>query len=915
MIYFLILIFITSTSVFAKGPITEQKEDVKKRKEWMQSTYENTNVANPQMFKQRQETFSASLPNASEGVFTKGSQISSQTWMHAGPKNIGGRTRAVAYDKTNPNIIIAGGISGGIWRSVDGGQSWVQITGIHEVASVSSIIQDPRLGRNNEWYCAGGETQGNSASMFFSAYYGGNGILKSTDNGITWKPYGTTTNNSPQVNETIDYVYRLAIDPTNLDEDILYAAGVLNILRISDNGNKIESALDLDGFLPVNLYSDIMITPSGKFYATLSTMAYIGNVTHQGIFYSEDGKHWVDISPDFLQPTLRIVMDYAQSDENLVYFFSQNIKEYSTGCDERYPECYSIFKLDNTDGKKEWTNLSENIPFFDSKQGFNYIGTQNGYCMAINVSPIDPNIVVLAGANCFISYDGFTSQDRIQWVAGYRPDYDSKTFDYKTQRVEYFKYSLKYHFENGSGWDFHLFVFNPDKPNEMISASDRGLQKLNDVSENAEKNWIDLNNGYCTTQVYACAINKYDASDNTIFAGFQDNNTLACFDESMHFDKYCSGDGFESYITKYGSVIVSAQENYIVRLDLDKSEIIGLSYISTGDYSIPNPPFTTAYAVEPKEEKEMVIATNTAIGICYDITTDDIFGTLVVTNIDQLAATTVEFGQTENKLVLIGTKNKNKNIYKITDYSEENLEYEVINLPEYVTGYYISDIWTDPTDNDHFIAIVSNYLTLGMLETKDGGNTWTDNGGNLEEFPDGTGAGSSFRCYERIVYNNDTLHFLGTSDGLFSTKNLDGANTVWMREGANTIGKAVIADIEVRELDGRIVVATHGNGLFKTNYSTSVEEFDGSNLGFAVSEVFPNPASSYINFVINSDKASYIDAKLLDLNGKEVANIAKEEFTGTKTIEYNISSLAAGTYFLHISNGNSFITKKVNVVR
>ncbi len=43
-------------------------------------------------------------------------------WKEIGPNDIGGRTRAVALDPRNPDIILAGGVSGGMWKSIDGGQ-------------------------------------------------------------------------------------------------------------------------------------------------------------------------------------------------------------------------------------------------------------------------------------------------------------------------------------------------------------------------------------------------------------------------------------------------------------------------------------------------------------------------------------------------------------------------------------------------------------------------------------------------------------------------------------------------------------------------------------------------------------------------------------------------------------------------
>ncbi len=212
--YNIILVLImTVTFSFSNELIKPEKESSKKRSEWLRATYENKNIEMPDNFRILQSDFSNSLPNAPEGFYSKGDGINSQTWVNAGPNNVGGRTRTLTFDRNNPNVLITGGVSGGIWRSVDGGNSWVQTTGTKDIVSVTDIIQDPRHGRSNEWYCAGGEYIGNSPSRVFSAFLTGNGIYKSTDNGLTWEKYGDTGDDKPQV-------YNRCTDPEKVDTEI-----------------------------------------------------------------------------------------------------------------------------------------------------------------------------------------------------------------------------------------------------------------------------------------------------------------------------------------------------------------------------------------------------------------------------------------------------------------------------------------------------------------------------------------------------------------------------------------------------------------------------------------------------------------------------------------------------------------------
>ena len=94
-----------------------------------------------------ERNFAAAAPTK-EGVHATGvSRIaSSHAYFPAGPLNAGGRTRAVAYDKryngTTNQIMIAGGVSGGIMRSADGGTSWQSVAPNIDIHSLGALAQN-----------------------------------------------------------------------------------------------------------------------------------------------------------------------------------------------------------------------------------------------------------------------------------------------------------------------------------------------------------------------------------------------------------------------------------------------------------------------------------------------------------------------------------------------------------------------------------------------------------------------------------------------------------------------------------------------------------------------------------------------------------------------------------------------------
>ncbi len=61
-------------------------------------------------------------------------------WVERGPGNVGGRTRALIVDPDDPTLetIWAGSVSGGLWKTTDGGRSWKPQTDHFPSLNVSS---------------------------------------------------------------------------------------------------------------------------------------------------------------------------------------------------------------------------------------------------------------------------------------------------------------------------------------------------------------------------------------------------------------------------------------------------------------------------------------------------------------------------------------------------------------------------------------------------------------------------------------------------------------------------------------------------------------------------------------------------------------------------------------------------------
>lgn len=94
------------------------------------------------------------------------------TYFYQGPNNLGGRTRSIAFDVSSgtSSVMLAGGVSGGVFKTTNSGSSWTRVSPANQTFTVTSIVQDTRAGNQTTWYYAGGEALGNSASENGASY-------------------------------------------------------------------------------------------------------------------------------------------------------------------------------------------------------------------------------------------------------------------------------------------------------------------------------------------------------------------------------------------------------------------------------------------------------------------------------------------------------------------------------------------------------------------------------------------------------------------------------------------------------------------------------------------------------------------------------------------------------------------------
>lgn len=281
-----------------------------------------------------------------------------------GPSNVGGRTRAFLIDKNNHNRLFAGGVSGGLWISTNAGTSWNPVDDDATNLSITYITQNPFT--PHIIYFSTGECAGNSAGI------PGDGVYKSSDNGVTFQKLPAT--DLP----AFDYTWRIMCSFTDT-HTVYVATRDAGLYRSTDGGTSFEN------ILPSVEVTDLEVFRDGSVIAAVSG---------QGLFRSADGTPGSFASINNGLPTTgfyRVEMAYCDSVPSVMYVTYEN----TTG-----DNITGLYKT--TDGGNNWVATGNPSTF---NIGFYF----PWYCLTLAVKPSDPNYLVIGSVTVGYSSNGGSS--------------------------------------------------------------------------------------------------------------------------------------------------------------------------------------------------------------------------------------------------------------------------------------------------------------------------------------------------------------------------------------------------------------------------------------------------------------------------------------------------------------------------
>lgn len=754
--------------------------------------------------------------------------LSDYDWNIRGPYQIGGRVRALSFDIRNENHILAAGCSGGLWLSENGGDTWRKVTNPSDNHSVSCIVQDTRPGKENTWYYGTGER---IASKFRYGY----GMYKSTDNGLTWKVLNGTVNGNVRGtwDNSFDFIFRIVVDPTApIDEDVIIASTALGgIHRSADGGESFINVLGSNFGNNSAAYSELAVTSDGVFYATMSRFTNSGeyNAPMHGIYRSINGIDWERINDDrFTENYSRIVIGINPSNENEVYFFALTQNEgkqtFNHAGDEMWHSLHKYTYLSD-DGKGDggdWIDLSENLPKLELNRM--QTNSQGGYNMVIAVHPTDPNTIILGDINLWRSNDAFTTNDNYEIIGGTCREPDNEC-------------NYNYRYPNHHS-DVHEVIFSRTDPIVMYTGTDGGVHKTIDVFADYVE-WISLNNGFYSTQFYNIGIVTGLTGNYDVIGGMQDNGTFFTniTEAGHHWSEVLRGDGFNCEVANDGSFVISSRNSTpqpkirIYKSSLNESGNVIASRridpIGGRDFS-----WNTTFALDPNSNDYLYLAGGGILWRQSRLTEIELtdegdsisFGwdSLTHTFVDNYnwneprrgeIISAVSVSKNPANVVYYGTTQGR--VYRINDANIGDPTPELLNANGLPLGGNVGCIAINPDNADDIIVVFSTYNTRSLFHSSDGGNSWEDISGSLEEYADGSGGGPAVQWADIMpMGNGEYIYFAGTSDGLFVTSLLNGRFTPWQIEASETIGTAWVSTVRTRAADNYVAIGTYSQGVF-----------------------------------------------------------------------------------------------------
>jgi len=465
-----------------------------------------------------------------------------------------GRVSALVCSRTDPNRYYVAGADGGVWRTTDGGATWIPLTDDLPTSAMGALALDPT--NENIIYAGTGEANYANHSRY------GLGLFKSSDGGNTWVHLGEDVFGGR-------CFARIVVHPQNPQR--LYAAigraggfpalaaakghpgaeGPTGVFRSDDGG---VNWVHLINGLPSLPATDLAMHPVNPaiLYAAIG---HIFGDAANGIYKSTDGGNtWTRLSGGLPTSNVgRISLAIAPSMPSRIYTLITNAASATGGG----ASTLGAYRSDN-DGAT-WTAL----PLGNIQSSYGW------YLSVVSVQPSNPNVVFMGGLNLYRSTDAGSS-----WQNVAPPHVDQHALDW-------------------------------DAAGRLVAGHDGGVAR----TTNLGNSWTGLNPGLGLIQFYA-GLSTHPSDARVILGGTQDNGSNIRRTDARRWDNLYGGDGGWTQIDQTNPLRLFLEYQGSGNLYQSTNGGYGLNYSGSGISSGDRNCFLPPYLIDPANPHRMLYATH-----------------------------------------------------------------------------------------------------------------------------------------------------------------------------------------------------------------------------------------------------------------------------------------------------------------
>ncbi|MES2773330.1 MAG: glycosyl hydrolase [Bacteroidota bacterium] len=766
------------------------------------------------------------------------------TFKNIGPSAMSGRVVDVDVNPADPTEFYVAYATGGLWYTVNNGQSFVPIFDSANVIGLGDVaVHWP----TKTIWLGTGEANSSRSS------YSGVGVYKSTNNGKSWDYLGL-----PETH----HIGEIIVHPTDPNKVWVASLGHLyspnkerGVYKTSDGGKTWKQTLfvdektgavemDINPKNPDELYV-------AMWYKTRSAWNFEESGKTSGIYKSTDGGNsWALVTggnSGFPQTsgTGRIGMVVSYQNPNVVYAVLDNQDHLpDTGAKKVDSTTYVLRDFEkltreqfaDLDSKRLDTFLKKNqmTPKYSAARVKELVATGKVKPTAIFDYLFDANEALfntpIIGAEVYRSDDAGKSWKKMNKkplpmfnTYGYyfgrifiSPVNDGKlviagfTIDLSTDSGRTFKSIGK----NNTHADHHVCWINPNKDSHFIIGNDGGVN----ITYDNGAHWFKANTP-AVGQFYA--ITTDNAKPYRVYGGLQDNgvwvgNTArqrvndGTNGDTMAYKSLGGGDGMQVQVdTRDNRTTYSgSQFGFYGRTHVDTGGYLGI--YPRNDLGEESFRFNwqTPIVLSKHNQDVLYYATNrfhrslnkgtNMQTLSGDLTNGKKEGDVPFGTATTIAESPMKFG-----LLYLGTDDGNIHVSKDGGYTWTKIN---VVLPKIPQGLYVSRVTPgafkegrvyvslNGLRNDHFAP----YLFV----SDDFGTTWKQIGKDLPQ--------ESINVIKEDP-KSDSILYAGTDGGLYVS--IDAGNT-WMAWTKGIPYSIPVHDIAIQQRDNEIVLGTHGRSLY-----------------------------------------------------------------------------------------------------